>query len=160
MNKHSRLKGPPVNRFVPLLALALAVALPLGASAAKHPSAATGAMSPAAVTCTPGDPVVWGNTETKVFHMAGTSYYGKTKHGKYACASDATKMGAHAAKRESGQSGSPSSGSMGGGATGGTNGSTAGTMSGGSAGAGSSSGKHHHHKRGSMMSPMPAPSPT
>ncbi len=130
-----------MKRFVPLLALALAVAFPLGAPAAKHVAAAgaAGAMSPAGVTCAAGDPVVWVNTETKVYHMAGTTYYGKTKHGKYACASDATKMGAHAAKRESG-----SSGSLGGG--------TMGPSSGG--------GKHHRHKGGSMMSPVPAPSPT
>jgi plastocyanin len=152
-------KGSPVKRLVPVLALALAVAFPLGAPAAKHAAAGTaGAMSPAGVTCTAGDPVVWVNTETKVYHMAGTTYYGKTKHGKYACASDATKMGAHAAKRESGNGGSPGGGSMGGTMGGST---TSSSTSAGSTGPGSSSGgKHHRHRGGSMMSPMPAPSPT
>lgn len=144
-----------MKRFVPLLALALTVAFPPGAFAAKH--AAAGGMSPAGVSCAAGDPVVWINTESKVYHMAGSSYYGKTKHGKYACASDATKMGAHAAKRESGASGSAGGtmggtmgGSMSGGAANGTATSSPGTMS---------SGKHHHHK-GGMASPMPNPNPT
>ena len=162
-----------MKRFVPLLALALSVAFPLGAPAAKHAAAgAAGAMSPAGVTCAAGDPVVWVNTETKVYHMAGSSFYGKTKHGKYACASDATKMGAHAAKRESGKSGAAMGGAMGG-TTGGTMGGSTGTMGGStgtmggsttgsdtSAGASSGSGKHHRHKGGRMMSPMPAPTPT
>jgi plastocyanin len=148
-------KGSPVKRFVPVLALALAVAFPLGAPAAKHAAAgAAGAMSPAGVTCAAGDPVVWVNTETKVYHMAGTTYYGKTKHGKYACASDATKMGAHAAKRESG-----TSGSLGGGSLGGTMGGST-TSSNASAGSTGTGGKHHRHRGGSMMSPVPAPSPT
>lgn len=154
MPKHSRPKGPPVKRFVPLLALALAVALPLGAAAAKHPAAAPGAMSPAAVTCAAGDPVVWVNTETKVYHMAGTSYYGKTKHGKYACASDASKMGAHAAKRESGKA------ARGAGLDTGFALDHSGLDGGTSASPSPAGGKHHRHKGGSMMSPMPAPSPT
>jgi hypothetical protein len=132
-----------VKRFVPLLALALTVAFPLGAPAAKHAAGTTGATSPTSVTCAAGDPVVWVNTETKVYHMAGSSFYGKTKRGKYACASDADKMGAHAAKRESGKSGS-----------------VGGATNGSAAGDGTRGGKHHRHKGGStMMSPMPNPSP-
>jgi plastocyanin len=143
-----------VNRFVPLLALALTVAFPLGATAAKHAAAAApGAMSPAGVTCAAGDPVVWVNTETKVYHMAGTSYYGKTKHGKYACASDAGKMGAHAAKRESAKSAAK------GGCTMSPESMGMGTSTTPASGGSSASGKHHRHKGGSMMSPMPAPSP-
>jgi hypothetical protein len=137
-----------VKRFVPVLALALTVAFPLGAPAAKHAAGGTtGATSPTSVTCAAGDPVVWVNTETKVYHMAGSAYYGKTKHGKYACASDAAKMGAHAAKRESGKSAS-----MGGESSGGA-------ASGSATGEGTRGGKHHRHKGGSMTSPMPNASP-
>jgi len=49
-------------------------------------------------SCAAGDPVVWVNTKTKVYHMEGDSYYGNTKSGKYACKSAADSSGAHAAK--------------------------------------------------------------
>jgi hypothetical protein len=140
-----------VKRLVPLLALALAVTLPLGAAARpRHtpsPAATAGAASSSAgsasdVSCAGGDPVVWVNTETKVYHLSGSSYYGKTKHGKYACASDATKMGAHAAKREGGPSRADAT-------------STAPT-----AAPDASSGNHRKHKRGrTPLSPAASPTP-
>ncbi len=145
-----------MKRFVPLLALALTVAFPPGAFAAA------GGASPAGVSCAAGDPVVWINTESKVYHLAGSSYYGKTKHGKYACASDATKMGAHAAKRESGSAtGGTMGGAMGGSTSGaGANGTPAGSSGAMSPGATSGSGKHHRRKGGLMASPVPNPNPT
>ncbi len=93
------------------------------------------------MSCATGDPVVWVNTETKVYHLPGSSFYGKTKHGKYACQSDATKLGAHAAKREGGTMG---------------NGSTD-----AGAAAGTASGKHHRHRKSSPgpMSPQTSPTP-
>ncbi len=45
----------------------------------------------------PGDSVVWENTSTKVYHAQGDSYFGKTKHGQYACKADADKAGFHVA---------------------------------------------------------------
>ncbi len=45
--------------------------------------------------CKPGDPVVWENTSTKVYHLSGDKYYGNTKHGAYACRSDADGAGYH-----------------------------------------------------------------
>ena len=136
-----------MKRLAPVFALALAVALPLGAAAKTHrtpdPAATTTtAAAPGSVSCTSGDPVVWINTETKVYHLPGSSYYGKTKHGKYACASDATKMGAHAAKREGGPS-----------RAGATSDATA------TAVPDASSGKHRKHRRDRTPT-SPAASPT
>ena len=45
--------------------------------------------------CKPGDPVVWENTSTKVYHLSGDKYYGNTKHGAYACQSAADGAGYH-----------------------------------------------------------------
>lgn len=59
--------------------------------------------------CAAGDAVVWVNTRSKVYYLPGASYYGKTKHGKYVCESQAGTMGMHAAK---GQMMSGSNGSM------------------------------------------------
>ena len=41
----------------------------------------------------PGAAVVWVNTKSKVYHFAGTSFYGHTKTGAYMCESDATAEG-------------------------------------------------------------------
>jgi hypothetical protein len=45
--------------------------------------------------CKPGDPVVWENTNTKVYHLSGDKYYGNTKKGAYACRSAADGAGYH-----------------------------------------------------------------
>jgi hypothetical protein len=91
-----------MKRLAALLAFTLAAAVPLAAPAAGKTSAS--------VKCKSGDPVVWVNTESKVYHMAGTRYYGKTKHGQYACKSAAENtMGAKPASMESGTSGAASS---------------------------------------------------
>lgn len=46
-------------------------------------------------TCAAGDPVVWLNTKSNVYHLSGDKYYGKTKIGKFICASAAKAAGAH-----------------------------------------------------------------
>lgn len=45
----------------------------------------------------PTDTVVWGNSSSKAYHLAGAKYYGKTKHGSYMCQKDAMTNGFHAA---------------------------------------------------------------
>ena len=45
----------------------------------------------------PTDTVVWGNSSSKAYHLTGTKYYGKTKHGSYMCQKDAMTDGFHAA---------------------------------------------------------------
>ncbi len=116
-------------------------------------------------SCAAGDSVVWANTRTKAYHMPGTPRYGKTRHGKFVCMSQATSMGFHAAKRESMSGSNGSMGSMG------TSGSMApGTMASpgmmDDSSMSSHMGKHHKKRHGSMMnggmmaSPNPYASPS
>jgi DNA uptake protein ComE-like DNA-binding protein len=63
-------------------------------------SSAPAKSSPPAAQGSPGNGMVWVNTETGVYHKEGTKYYGKTKHGKYLSEPDAIKAGYRAAKNE------------------------------------------------------------
>jgi len=45
-----------------------------------------------------GDVVVWHARGSKVFHGAKSKYFGKTKHGAFACEKAAVAKGLHAAK--------------------------------------------------------------
>ena len=56
--------------------------------------------APAGNPGTPGNGQVWVNTDSHVYHKAGSRYYGKTKQGKYMSEADAIKEGDHAAKNE------------------------------------------------------------
>lgn len=51
----------------------------------------------------PTDTIVWANTSSKAYHMSGTKYYGKTKHGAYMCQKDADQGGYHGLKAGSAQ---------------------------------------------------------
>ena len=83
-----------MKRLASILVLALAVALP-GAAFAKKAPPAPGALSTATMpACAAGDPVVWVNTSSKVYHAQGTPWFGRTAHGVYACTSAAVAMGA------------------------------------------------------------------
>jgi DNA uptake protein ComE-like DNA-binding protein len=84
-------------------AAAPAAPAPAPAAAQSQPApaapAASAKSSPAAQV-SPGDGMVWVNTDTKVYHKEGSRYYGKTKQGKYMSEDDAIKAGYRAAKNE------------------------------------------------------------
>ena len=109
-----------------LIAAAAISALLLGTSvhAQTAAPAATTAPAPAARTATPAprpaastanqfkteaeakahcpsDTVVWANKDTKVFHVTGSRYYGKTKVGAYMCQKDAVAAQFRAARTRS-----------------------------------------------------------
>ena len=115
-------------------------------------SAFAGASLPAGAaaqpTCAAGDPVVWENTSTKVYHEQGDKYYGKTKSGAYACKSDAEKGGFHLAKSRSAHDADASATAPGA--------SPAPDAMTSPAPGASPKGKHHHHHKGSAASPMPS----
>lgn len=48
----------------------------------------------------PSDTVVWANTRSHVYHLAGTPQYGKTKHGAYMCEGETAAAGFRAARHE------------------------------------------------------------
>ena len=78
-----------MKRFAALLALALTVTLPVAASAKKSPPTLAPMTTATMPACPAGDPVVWINTSSHVYHAQGTRYFGKTAHGMYACKSKA-----------------------------------------------------------------------
>lgn len=78
-----------MQRF--LIALCAAALLATGNAWAQSASSA------AQPSCAPGDPVVWVNTHSGVYHMQGDRYFGKTKSGTYLCKSAADAKQYHAA---------------------------------------------------------------
>lgn len=75
------------------------------ASAISKPSATSAASTQfadetAAKSHCPADTVVWVNLSSKVYHLTGTPYYGKTKKGAYICQKDADASGFRVAKGE------------------------------------------------------------
>ena len=70
------------------------------------PTVAVAATMP---SCRSGDPVVWVNTNSHVYHLKGDKYYGNTKAGDYECQSKAVAGGSRASGGKSGSSKTASS---------------------------------------------------
>jgi hypothetical protein len=65
----------------------------------KAPQAAAPAKAAKPVTPPPaGKDMVWANPESKIYHKAGTHWYGKTRQGSYMTESEAIKAGYRAAR--------------------------------------------------------------
>ena len=90
------------------LPAAIQAALPKPAPVTMHPAAnPTGAgqfasESEAKARC-PSDTVVWVNTKSHIYHLAGTPSYGTTKRGAYMCEADANAAGDRASKSRIGK---------------------------------------------------------
>ncbi len=81
-------------RFLIVFAAAAAMTSPVLAMPAMK---SMSGMSMAMPKCKAGNPVVWLNTSSKIYYIAGSAYYGKTKQGKFVCRNTASAMGAHGA---------------------------------------------------------------
>jgi hypothetical protein len=90
------------------LPAAIQAALPKPAPVTTHPAAnPTGAgqfasEGEAKARC-PSDTVVWVNTKSHIYHLAGTPSYGTTKRGAYMCEADANAAGDRASKSRIGK---------------------------------------------------------
>lgn len=111
-----------MNRNVVSLTLAAALVLTSNLAVARQPATTHGVASGSTTETTQpqtptganqfasenqaqshcaGDTVVWVNTKTHVYHFAGNSAFGHTKHGAFMCRADADRSGAfRAAKNE------------------------------------------------------------
>ncbi len=54
------------------------------------------ATAAAATAHCPSDTIVWSSRSAKSYHLSTSKYYGKTKHGFYACKAEADDAGFHA----------------------------------------------------------------
>jgi hypothetical protein len=93
--------GPATAPPTPAGAPVAGIGVPATAGPPPHPASATPppatAGHPVPVPPEPG--MVWVNIDTKIYHLPGDRWYGKTKHGQYMTEADAIKAGYRAAKR-------------------------------------------------------------
>jgi DNA uptake protein ComE-like DNA-binding protein len=89
-----RAAAPPPSSTAPVAPPPPAASTP--AAATSHPGT-----SPSAVPARtpPGPGMVWVNTETKVYHLEGDRWFGKTKEGKFMTEADAKAAGYRASKQ-------------------------------------------------------------
>ncbi len=72
---------------------------PRPAATPRVPAPANAGGTPAASATPPSPGMVWVNTETKIYHLEGDHWYGKTKHGQWMSENDAIKAGYRKAKK-------------------------------------------------------------
>ena len=102
-----------IGKITPLVTIGSAPAAstsspkPPPSSVASPPAPPPSPTAPAAsaksspqVQGSPGNGMVWVNTDSGVYHKEGTRYYGKTKNGKYMSEAEAVKAGYRPAKNE------------------------------------------------------------
>jgi hypothetical protein len=82
-----------INKIKPLVTVGAVPAAPKP-MAPKAPQAVAPAKTAKPATPPPaGKNMVWVNTESKIYHKAGTHWYGKTKQGSYMTESEAIRAG-------------------------------------------------------------------
>ena len=87
----------PAATPAPVAPVARPAAPPAPHAAAAAPTGQFKTEAEAKAHC-PSDVVVWVNKETKVYHMAGTRYFGKTKSGAFMCQKEADAAKFHASR--------------------------------------------------------------
>src|SRR5215469_16006026 len=97
----SGLSAKQIEKLTPLLTFegGTAPAAPAVSAAPETAAASSGGESSSTTAQTPPQPgMVWVNSKTKVYHVEGDRWYGKTKNGKWMTEADAVKAGYRKAK--------------------------------------------------------------
>ena len=97
LHAHAQTAAPAATKAV-LVANPMAASAPAVATTAPAPVNKAAALPSQPAAPGGGDGKVWVNTASKVYHCAGTQYYGKTKAGLYMTQSEAKAKGNHAIK--------------------------------------------------------------